>query len=249
MVHIIGIILQCIGWILLGIVLLAAIFLLVPIRYSIEGEIDSEEKIRKGQARFRWLFSLISGYARYEEGRGSWKCHILWWRWPKKKRKAVRPKKRKKKQEVSKKEKAYTFSSFCGKIKEIGRKKQEVLAFVKEEEHKKAWFAIWKILKRLWKHLKPKKLEGSVRFGLEDPYDTGRILVVLAMFYFLYGDQVEVKPEFEKEIFVGKMKISGRLQLLWVLILAVRLGLNDSIMKTYDDLHKVGKGKKKRSHK
>lgn len=246
MVHIIGIALQCIGWILLGILFLVALLLLVPIRYTIEGEIDSEEKMRKGQARFRWLFSLVSGYARYEEGRVSWKAHILWWRWPKKK--SVRSKREKKKQEVSKKEKRYTFSSICDKIKEIRYKKQEVMDFVKEEEHKKAWFDIWKIVKRFWRQLKPKKLEGFVRFGLEDPYDTGRILVALAIFYFTYGDYVEVVPDFEKPILVGEIRASGRLQLLWILILALRLGLNDSIMKTYEDFRKFGKGKK-RSHK
>lgn len=248
MVHIIGIVLRCIGWILLGILFLIAILLLVPIRYTIEGEVDSEEKIYKGQARFRWLFSLVSGYARYEEGRESWKVHVLWWRWPKKKKKAVRSKRKRKRQEVSKKEKRYTFSSICDKIKEIRYKKQEVMDFVKEEGHKKAWFDIWKIVKQLWRRLKPKKLEGSVRFGLEDPYDTGRILVALAISYFIYGEYVEVVPDFEKSIMVGEIRASGRLQLLWILILALRLGLNDSIMKTYEDFRKFGKGKK-RSHK
>lgn len=249
MVHIIGIVLQCIGWLLLGILLLLAILLLVPVRYTIEGEVDSEEKIYKGQARFRWLFSLVSGYARYEEGSGSWKCHVLWWRWPKKKSATLKKRRKKKKQEVSKKEKAYTFSRICDKIKEIHHKKQEALDFVKEEEHKKAWFAIWKILKQLWRRLKPRKLEGSVRFGLEDPYNTGRILVVLALCYFLYGEHVEITPEFEQRILVGEIKASGRIQLLWILILAIRFGLNDSIMKTYEDFHRFGKGKKKRSHK
>ena len=59
----------------------------------------------------------------------------------------------------------------------------------------KAWML--KEIKSLIFHIKPKKLQGNIRFGLEDPCLTGEILAVAGVFYPLYGEYFTIEPFFE----------------------------------------------------
>ena len=59
---------------------------------------------------------------------------------------------------------------------------------------------------------KTEEIYRRVRFGLEDPYDTGRILAVLSMLYPFYGEHIDIYPDFEYRILEGHLLIKGRIR-------------------------------------
>lgn len=71
------------------------------------------------------------------------------------------------------------------------------------------------------KLLLPQKLNAQITFGFEDPYYTGKALGLIAALIPIYGDHIDITPDFENKILKGHLKIKGRirrykiLHLLW----------------------------------
>lgn len=71
------------------------------------------------------------------------------------------------------------------------------------------------------KLLLPQKLNAQITFGFEDPYHTGKALGLAAALIPIYGDHIDITPDFENKILKGHLKIKGRirrykiLHLLW----------------------------------
>ena len=82
MIHILLLILKIIGWILLVIlgilILLAGIFLFVPVRYRGDVLGEGEWKNLFSSLKFSWLCSLVKGEVSYQEGALKWKFRIAW---------------------------------------------------------------------------------------------------------------------------------------------------------------------------
>jgi hypothetical protein len=92
-----------------------------------------------------------------------------------------------------------------------------------DEINRTAFGTAWKSLIRLLKHLSPTKLVAEIIFGTGDPCSTGQILGVLAFFYGMYGEHVSLTPDFENKILEGKLYARGRIRLITVLIIVVKL--------------------------
>lgn len=71
------------------------------------------------------------------------------------------------------------------------------------------------------KLLLPQKLNAQITFGFEDPYHTGKALGWIAALIPIYGDHLDITPDFEKRTLKGHIKIKGSirrykiLHLLW----------------------------------
>ena len=71
------------------------------------------------------------------------------------------------------------------------------------------------------KLLLPQKLNVQITFGFEDPYHTGKALGWTAALIPIYGDHLDITPDFEKRTLKGHLKIKGSLRrykilhLLW----------------------------------
>lgn len=72
----------------------------------------------------------------------------------------------------------------------------------------------------LLRHIRPRKLEGRLHFGTDDPCLTGRILGVFAMFYPLYQKSFILVPDFEQACLEAKLKAKGSARLCWILLFA-----------------------------
>ena len=72
----------------------------------------------------------------------------------------------------------------------------------------------------LLRHIRPRKLEGRLRFGTDDPCLTGRILGIFAMFYPLYQKNFILVPDFEQACLEAKLKAKGSARLYWILLFA-----------------------------
>lgn len=85
------------------------------------------------------------------------------------------------------------------------------------------------LVKKLIGHVLPKKLKGYVRFGLDDPGRTGRVLAAVAPFYPKYGKTFSVQPDFEDLVFEGDAELKGRVYLFYVAYIGLRAILNRNL--------------------
>ncbi len=80
-------------------------------------------------------------------------------------------------------------------------------------------------------YILPTKLEGNVKFGLGNPENTGKTLGIICMFYGVYGDKVDLEPDFDNKVFDARIKFKGRIRLYRLLIVAFKLWRNIWIKK------------------
>ncbi|MBZ4667959.1 MAG: hypothetical protein PWP07_1566 [Epulopiscium sp.] len=68
----------------------------------------------------------------------------------------------------------------------------------------------YEFLKKLFLHIKPRKLYCEIEFGLEDPSHTGYVLAGIGIMSPYFGNSVNIKANFEKKIFQGEISGRGR---------------------------------------
>lgn len=89
---------------------------------------------------------------------------------------------------------------------------------------------IKKEAKLFLRHVFPRKTEGYVTFGSEDPSVTGAVLAVLGMTMPLHKNCVEIRPVFEnRNLLEGKVKIKGRIYGIIPLVILIRLYFDKNI--------------------
>ena len=101
------------------------------------------------------------------------------------------------------------------------------------EENVKARESIWRELKFLWKHSRPRKADLTLHFGFEDPSWTGQCMGVLSILNVWYPGRIFLKPEFEQEIFEGTLYIKSHMMLAVPLLSIFRLWRDENVMKMY----------------
>lgn len=85
------------------------------------------------------------------------------------------------------------------------------------------------IILRFLKHVLPRKLEGSIAFGLGDPEYTGYITGIAAIFYPKYGEHFSLYPDFERKMFEARCRGRGRIRPGYMLVLVVSILKEKSI--------------------
>jgi hypothetical protein len=108
----------------------------------------------------------------------------------------------------------------------IKQKVSLISDFVKDEYNKEGFSITFESLKKLLKHMMPTKLESRIVFGTGDPCTTGQALGFLGTLYSFYGAKVQIIPDFENKILEGKHYAKGRIRLITVLIIVVKLLLD-----------------------
>lgn len=117
----------------------------------------------------------------------------------------------------------FSFLGFCDKLKHIKDLARTVLQWVEEEENIRSLQFLLGQAKKLLAHVLPRKGQGSVTFGFEDPYTTGQILTLASPFYPLYGKTIELHPVFDQKIFSCQGSVKGRIRLGYLLWLAFQV--------------------------
>lgn len=117
------------------------------------------------------------------------------------------------------------FKKIKGRIKSLKEAKSNLDKLPWRE-----WLELGKdILIRFLKHVLPRKLEGSIAFGLGDPEYTGYITGIAAIFYPKYGEHFSLYPDFERKMFEAKCKGRGRIRPGYMLVLVVSILKEKSI--------------------
>lgn len=109
-----------------------------------------------------------------------------------------------------------TAEDICDKIKKIKN-------FLESEKFKRGMCLILQEGKRMLAHMKPRKIEGRIKFGTEDPCLTGEILGAAGIFYPLYGENFSIEPCFDQTVLEGTISLRGRMYGIVLLISAVKI--------------------------
>ncbi|MCR5205622.1 MAG: DUF2953 domain-containing protein [Lachnospiraceae bacterium] len=79
------------------------------------------------------------------------------------------------------------------------------------------------------KRVLPKKLEGRVAFGMEDPSTTGKITAGACLFYCLWGNHFTLEPDFDNKKLEADVSLKGRIVLALLVIPALKVWFNKDI--------------------
>lgn len=78
------------------------------------------------------------------------------------------------------------------------------------------------------RHILPRKIKGYIRYGFEDPSQTGMITGYLSLLPFVYQKNFYITPDFYNKVLEADFFAKGRIQLGYI----VRIVLNINIWKT-----------------
>ena len=109
--------------------------------------------------------------------------------------------------------------NFITKIRKITNKMEMIGDLLEDEDIIDAVKRIKRYGVNGVKLLLPQKLNAKIIFGFEDPYYTGRVLGWTAALIPIYGDHINITPDFEKRILKGELKIKGRIRRYKILYL------------------------------
>ncbi len=216
-------ILKTIGILILIPIVLLLILLIFPICYQIEGDFDG--KSPKAQVKVSWAVIFLRAKAFYEEELNfgirifgipiydSRKEH--WSVFGEHKEKEFFGKRI-----VNFLKKCYNrCKNFITKIRKITNKMEMIGDLLEDEDIIDAVKRIKRYGVNGVKLLLPQKLNAKIIFGFEDPYYTGKVLGWTAALIPIYGDHINITPDFEKRILKGELKIKGRIRRYKILYL------------------------------
>ena len=265
---IIGIILLIILGITLTLV---GVVLFVPIRYRVKTETTNGMKGLKTEGRVTWLLHLISAQITYQDETWDWLVRVGWKKFRAREEDTeiaddigteeetdlVSEKKiSTEKKVISGKrddfdemddsdedvvEKENWFQKIKCTILEICDKIKNIKEYLTNETHIQAFLRLKKELIFFVRKIKPDKINGYLRFGLEDPYNTGQVLAILSVLYPFYGEHFQVYPEFEQKIIEGDVFLKGRIHFMHLLLVLGRLYFDKNVKTAYKN-YKTIKG-------
>lgn len=140
---------------------------------------------------------------------------------------------------------------FFSKLDEVGEKINKLLEklgewkdFIDDERTRKALSKLLKKVKKLLKHILPRKIKGNLTFGVEDPAMMGWILAILGMAMPIYKDNLKIEPCFGINKIQGDIEVKGKLRLGYILYLAILVLIDKEIMGTIKKARAMAKGEK-----
>lgn len=133
----------------------------------------------------------------------------------------------------------FKITSLYDKMKNIIYNIKYYINILQEEDTKillgNAWGAIVKILKSI----RPRVFELNAEFGFETPDTTGQVYGVYCMVMPMLGQHVQLVPNFEEQVFDGKLKLKGCIT-IWVLLINILRVLFDKRLQPLINKFKNG---------
>ena len=114
-------------------------------------------------------------------------------------------------------------------IRSVVEKKNTLVEFWNLEEHVQARKALIQEASYLWKRSRPRKIKGTLHFGLWDPAATGILMGMLSMLYAWYPEDFTLDPDFDQLILKGELHIKGHIRLYPFCLSAWRIWRNKDV--------------------
>lgn len=121
------------------------------------------------------------------------------------------------------------------KLKNIKDKKDAVIGFIKNPANKRLFRFLRKSLKRLFKHVLPRRTKGYVLYGFDDPYYTGKLLSYISLFSVAYNKNIRVIPAFDKQVMEFDFNYKGCIQPAVVIYILLRVWFDKDFKRVYNE--------------
>ena len=131
------------------------------------------------------------------------------------------------------------FKGIFEKVAAICRKKDKVMDILFSDRNRPAFVFLKRSVLQLIRHILPRKIEGWIHFGMDDPEKTGRMLGRIAVFYPMYAKSLKIAPDFEKEVFETKLFLSGRIRAFTLAATSIKIVLNKDLRRILSELKAV----------
>ncbi len=153
--------------------------------------------------------------------------------------------------------KEYEFTDFCDflsnfskktqdkmiavikKIKAVLKKKDRLIKLYENEKTGKAFTKARLVLSRTLRHISPKRISGSFLIGFEAPDITGKVYGMYSLIDEYLRTDLIVTPDFDNEVFCGKIRICGRIVPIYVILYTLRLVFDKDIKTTFKRAKKI----------
>ena len=125
----------------------------------------------------------------------------------------------------------YKFSEIYDKIEKVRSEVRYYWNIYNSNEGKNSLYAIKKHLKKIFLKILPRKIKAKLTFGFSSPDLTGKIYGIYCLIAHRFTRDSEVIPDFENEIFEGKITAKGYFNLWGILINGLCIVLNRNVLK------------------
>lgn len=119
-------------------------------------------------------------------------------------------------------------------IVKIKKRYKEIKYYTKLLQHpciQPALQKLWKCVKKILKHIRPRRIKAVVEYGSGDPASTMKVYGYYCMIYPFYGKQIKFTPDMENKVLNLDAKLSGRIQVFQMLLFGWRLFADRNIRK------------------
>ncbi len=135
----------------------------------------------------------------------------------------------------------FFFLRICDTLKTIKDKKDEIYAWISDKENQKTGKLLFRQVKRLVRHILPRRGKGNITFGFDDPYLTGQVLTYASVIYPLCHKHLNLYPVFDQTVFTMEGTYRGRIRMGSVLLIGSRILLDRNFRRLLKGwLHKGG---------
>lgn len=117
------------------------------------------------------------------------------------------------------------------KIKEVCGKIKDGIGILRSDEYRPAFEVIKQHGLKIVRHIFPRKIEGSVVFGFEDPSVTGKALGVLSWMLPVIPEELRIVPDFTEEKLEADVKMRGHFFAAVLLKEGLTILLNQEVKK------------------
>lgn len=123
----------------------------------------------------------------------------------------------------------FSILGICDKLRNIKETAGNLIRWIQDEGNQKNIRFLADCLKRVLKHIFPRKGTMRLVFGFDDPSSTGQVLAWVGPFYPLYGQIVTLQPVFDRSILEGEGDVWGRIRLFTILRIGFQIRRNRDV--------------------
>ncbi len=131
-----------------------------------------------------------------------------------------------------------TIRNFCDKLKGIKEKAEEIKVLWHSDHMASSRSLLWREFLYLLRHTKPRKLEGYLRFGFDDPSTTGYAMAVYGILCSVWRPKLSVEPDFERQVLESHIKMKGKIRACHFVKTALKLFFSKDLRRVIKDIQK-----------
>lgn len=130
----------------------------------------------------------------------------------------------------------FSIQSICGKLKQteerigwLQEKWEMAQNLIQDPANQRSAKLIIRQLKKILKHVFPRRGKADITFGVEDPYQMGQLLSAASLLYPFTHRILELHPVFDEAVLEGEIHIRGHIRIGCLIGYVLRLLLDRNI--------------------